>query len=59
MSDRVFDAMDGYPSRFSVIDFYLDMCHTYDIYGVCAENLNLIDVGKLDTLDKAENFIKL
>ena len=57
MSDRVFDAMDGYPSRFPVIDFYLDMCHTYNIYGVCAENLNLIDVGKLDTLDKAENFV--
>lgn len=57
MSDRVFDAMDGYPSRFSVIDFYLDMCHTYDIYGVCAESLNLIDVGKLDTLDKAEAFV--
>lgn len=57
MSDKVFDAMTGYPSRFPVIDFYLDKCHLYNIYGVRAENLNLIDVGKLDTLELAEKFI--
>ncbi len=57
MSDKVFEAMEGYPSRFPVIDFYLDMCHLYDIYGVRAENLNLIDVGKLDTLELAEKFL--
>lgn len=57
MSDKVFEAMEGYPDRFPVIDFYLDKCHLYDIYGVCAENLNLIDVGKLDTLELAEKFI--
>lgn len=69
MSDRILEVMDGYASsrgmylasespRFPVIDFYLDICHTYDIYGVKAEGLNLIDVGKLDTLEKAENFIR-
>lgn len=58
MSDKVFAAMEGYPERFPVIDFYLDKCHSYDIYGVRAENLDLIDVGKLDTLEKAERFIK-
>lgn len=59
MSDKVFEAMEGYPSRFPVMDFYLDKCRSYNIYGVLAEQLNLIDVGKLDTLEKAENFIKL
>lgn len=58
MSDKVFDVMAGYPSCFPVIDFYLDKCLLYNIYGVCAENLNLIDVGKLDTLELAEKFIK-
>ena len=58
MSDKVFEAMSGYPDRFPVIDFYLDKCHLYNIYGVCAGNLNLIDVGKLDTLELAEKFIK-
>lgn len=57
MSDRVFDVMEGYPERFPVIDFYLDNCHLYEIYGVKAENMLLIDVGKLDTLELAERFI--
>lgn len=57
MSDRVFDVMEGYPERFPVIDFYLDNCHLYEIYGVKAENMHLIDVGKLDTLELAERFI--
>lgn len=58
MSDKVFEVMEGYPERFPVIDFYLDKCLSYEIYGVRAENLNLIDVGKLDTLEQAEKFLK-
>lgn len=57
MSDKVFDAMEGYPDRFPVIDFYLDKCHLYNIYGVKAEELSMVDVGKLDTLEQAEKFI--
>jgi hypothetical protein len=57
MSDKVFDVMEGYPERFPVIDFYLDNCHLYEIYGVKAENMHLIDVGKLDTLELAERFL--
>lgn len=65
MSDKVFDIMERYAvthglyavsdtPRFSVIDFYLDNCHLYNIHGVLADGLNLVDVGKLDTLAKAE-----
>lgn len=65
MSDNVFDVMDNYARthglyavsdtpRFPVMDFYLDNCHLFNIYGVCAEKLNLIDVGKMDTLQQAE-----
>lgn len=65
MSDKVFDIMERYAvthglyavsdtPRFSVIDFYLDNCHLYNIYGVLADGLNLVDVGKLDTLAQAE-----
>lgn len=57
MSDKVFDAMEGYPERFPVMDFYLDKCLSYEIYGVKAEGMKLIDVGKLDTLELAEKFI--
>ena len=69
MSDQVLEVMERYAvdgglyavsdtPRFTVIDFYLDMCHLHDIFGVKAEGMNLIDVGKLDTLEKAENFLK-
>lgn len=65
MSDKVFDIMERYSvthglyavsdtPRFSVIDFYLDNCHLYNIHGVLADGLNLVDVGKLDTLAQAE-----
>ena len=68
MSDTVFGAMDDYvrshgldisgnPSRFPVMDFYLWACARYNIYGVCAKDLHLIDVGKLDTIEQAEQYV--
>ena len=65
MSDQVLSVMEGYARthglyiasdtpKFPVMDFYLDMCHLYNIYGVKADNLNLVDVGKMDTLEQAE-----
>lgn len=68
MSDMVFDAMEKYAQthglrmtsrspRFPVMDFYLWACMNYNIYGVLAPSLNLIDVGKLDSLGKAESFL--
>ena len=46
------------PSRFPVIDFYLWACAYHNIYGVKADNLHLIDVGKLDSLEAAELFLE-
>lgn len=68
MSDRIFDVLEEYavshglrltnePPRFPIVDFYLWACADHDIYGVCADGLELIDVGKLDSLEKAEQFI--
>ena len=39
------------------MDFYLSACADHEIYGVRAESLRLIDVGKLDTLEEAEAFV--
>lgn len=69
MSDNVFGPLQDYATghglclteqapKFSIIDFYLWACARHDINGVVAEDLELIDVGKLDTLDKAEEFLK-
>lgn len=66
LSDKVFSVMDEFVDaeclekdapRFPIMDFYLSVCADCDIYGVQAESLRLIDVGKLDTLDEAESFV--
>ena len=69
ISDRVFEAMEEYikdkglagddTPRFPIIDFYLSIIGNLDVYGVVADNLNLIDVGKLDTLAVAESFLSV
>lgn len=69
MSDRIFDVLARYATlhgldlsydnpRFPVMDFYIWACASYEIYGVEAGNMRLIDVGKLDSLEKAEMFIR-
>lgn len=68
MSDRIFDVLEDYARshglylgtdtpRFPIMDFYLWACARHEIYGVAASDLNLVDVGKLDTLDLAEKFL--
>ena len=57
-SPRLFPLMDRFPDKFGIIDFYLSVCHRSRIVGLVKDDLRLMDVGKLDTLDQAENFIK-
>ena len=56
-SPRLFRLMDRFPDRFSIIDFYLSTCHRARIYGCLANNLQVLDVGKFDSLDAAEHFL--
>lgn len=60
LSDKVFDVMEEYADgpRFPIIDFYLWACAKHKIYGVPAKELHMIDVGKLDSLEQAENMIQ-
>ena len=57
-SPRLFPLMESWPDKFSIIDFYLSACRNSLIKGVVKSDLRLIDVGKLDTLAKAEEFLK-
>ena len=59
ISNGVFDVMEseGMGERFPIMDFYLKICDRYPVYGYVQDPLNLIDVGKLDTLAQAEDFI--
>lgn len=57
-SPRLFSLMDRFPDRFSIIDFYLSVCHRSRIVGLVKGDLRLLDVGKLDTLELAEQFLQ-
>ena len=66
---RVFALMDEYikekglpadevnGTRFPIMNFYMWASTRMPIRGVVAQNLEFLDVGKLDTLDLAEKFM--
>lgn len=54
---RALSEMSQWPDRFGIIDFYLRSCHRLSIVGCEADNLRLLDVGKLDTLAEADHFL--
>ena len=56
-SPRLFPLMDRFPDRFSIIDFYLSVCHRSHIVGLVKDDLKVLDVGKLDSLHEAEQFL--
>jgi NDP-sugar pyrophosphorylase family protein len=57
-SPRLFPLMERFPERFPIIDFYLSVCHRAPIVGLVKPDLQLMDVGKIETLDQAEKFIQ-
>ncbi len=57
VSQRLSALMETWPDRFPVMDFYLANCKDTYIKGVVKSDLRLMDVGKIDTLCDAENFI--
>ena len=68
-SDKVFGLMDAYikekglpadqtvGTRFPIMNFYMWASSRMPIYGVVAQILDFLDVGKLDTLEIAEKFM--
>ena len=57
ISPRLLKMMDSFPDRFGIIDFYLKACATHNIIGYAKDDLKLMDIGKLDTLAQAEEFL--
>lgn len=53
-SPRLLKLMDNFPEKFGIMDFYLSVCHQTNIRGCLQKGLQLIDVGKIDTLKEAE-----
>lgn len=54
----MFPLLEDWPQCFPIMDFYLTVCNQQLIRGYEACNLRLLDVGKLDTLEQAELFLK-
>jgi NDP-sugar pyrophosphorylase family protein len=49
---------EGNGVKFAIMNFYMWAAMKKPIYGVVADNLHFLDVGKLDALAPAEEFIK-
>ena len=57
-SPRLFKYFGAYPEKFSIIDFYLNTCKEEKIKAYTQDGLLLLDVGKLDSLEKAEEYVR-
>ncbi len=53
-----FPYFEEMPERFGIIDFYLKYCQQCSFLGYEKADLRLLDVGKLDSLEQAESFLK-
>lgn len=58
INPTIHQLLQPYPDKFSIIDFYIQQCAKYDIYGYVQPDLRLIDVGKTDTLSTAEKILR-
>ena len=52
-----FPLLQEWPDRVPIMDFYLQSCTDHVIHGYEVQDLRLLDVGKLDTLEAAEQFL--
>ncbi len=50
--------MEIFADRFSLIDFYLQVCDKVDVKCEVKPDLRMLDVGKIDTLERAEEFLQ-
>jgi len=57
MNPGLFKYFDRFTDKFGIIDFYLSVCKDEPIYGYVQPDLRILDVGKLDTLKAAEEFV--
>lgn len=56
-SPRLFPYFEKWKDKFSIIDFYLSVCDREPVYAYPHPGLKLMDVGKLETLEQADEFL--
>lgn len=57
LSPDIFKWMESWNEKFPIMDFYLDLCGKIPIGAFCDDQLKMVDVGKIETLEKAEEFV--
>ena len=58
VSKSLIELMDKWEGKFPIIDFYLSVCHQVIIRADVRPDLQLLDVGKLDSLTQAEEMVQ-
>lgn len=53
----IFRYMDDFPDKFSIIDLYLSICDKETVTCYFPDNLKVIDVGKIDSLQESERLL--
>lgn len=53
----LFDNFADYPNRFSIIDYYLNICNKKEVISFVPDNFSMVDVGKIDTLHEIDDFL--
>ncbi|MGL5561667.1 MAG: nucleotidyltransferase family protein [Tannerellaceae bacterium] len=59
LSPEIFEWMDEWTGKFPIINFYLSIAAKADLRAYPAEHLQLLDVGKPETLQQAEELFKV
>lgn len=57
IAPSLFACFQEMPDKFGIVDFYLKYCENHPLKGFLKDDLQLLDVGKLDTLEQAELFL--
>jgi len=57
LSPRVFGLMDEFEPKFPIMEFYLSNAKNQIIGAFIPTDFHMMDVGKLDVLDEAEDFV--
>ena len=56
LSPKILEEMEEWTGKFPIINFYLSICAKNDIRAYESENLQLLDIGKPETLAAAETW---
>lgn len=59
ISPSIFDSLSKFSSepKFSIMQYYIASCNSINIQGFNPDGYNWFDIGKIDTLHKAEDFL--